>query len=357
MAKKDNIKATEQQTDDSTAAGTTTTATTPAYDPADILIDDQTIEDIDKQYKENAEIIKQGYQQQGAAVGKAYGAQLGGYNQFIGEVKKKQDELNAKDETAQRKENAYRYITGIGDAISGVANLVGTAHGAANQTQEYNAPGVMAKAEEMRKARKLEMDTLNARLDELRAQRTALQGEMDLKLGELAGAKASDLATAELKRLQGVGEMRSANTKAKASLAVQGMKSEDSKYRTDNKGTTQSPSKDTSKIRTFTTSDGKTYKVDVSRLEDVEAEIRTAIDKAIAEDLHILDSGISTEGKYFTREELERYKGYKEGIESPVSGSANKAALEQWYKDQETKGLVGDYIMKITSSPVFFDLP
>ena len=237
----DPNKKIEEQTEETSSTTTTTTSTpattTGAVDLTDILIDEQTIEDMDKQYKENAKTIKKGYQAQEAAVGKAYGAQLGGYNQFIGEVAKKQGELTEKDADAQRRANAYRYIAGIGDAISGVANLVGTAHGAVSQQQEYNAPGVMAKAEEQRKARKLEMDTLNARMDELKAQRTALRGEMDLKLGELAGSKASDLATAELKRLQGVGEMRSANTKAKASLAVQGMKSEDAKYRTDNKKT------------------------------------------------------------------------------------------------------------------------
>ncbi len=354
---KDKDKVEQSETTTAASASTaTTTAPTTVYDPTDILIDEQTIEDINDQYKENVKTIETGYKAQEDAVNKAYGAQMGGYDAFLGEVGKKKGELSAQDADAQRRANAYRYIVGVGDAISGVANLVGTAHGAANQQQEYNAPGVMAKAEEQRKARKLEMDKLNERMNELKAQRTALQGERDLKLGELAGSKASDLATAELKRLQGVGEMKAANTKAKAQLAVQGMKSEDSKYRTDNKQTTKNPPKDTSKMKTFTTSDNKTFKVDVSRLKDVEAEIRTAIDKAIAEDLHILDNSINTEGKYFTRAELEQYKQYKDGLSAPVVGPNNKAALDQWYKDQETKGFVGDYIMKITSSPVFFEL-
>lgn len=215
-----------------------TTAAAPVYNPEEVLIPEEEIAAINEQYKENAETIKEGYKAQEEAVKAAYGAQVSGYDDFLGRVTQQQREHTIKSAEDEKKEAAYRYIAGLGDAISGVANLVGTAHGAASQQQEYNAPGIMAKAEAKRKERKLENEQLNARLNELRAQMTALRGEQDLKLGELAGAKASDLATAELKRLQGVSDMLSANTRAKTNLAIQGMKSEDAKYRKDNKKTT-----------------------------------------------------------------------------------------------------------------------
>lgn len=235
----DPNKEKEQQGEstETTTAQTTTTTPAPYIDPTEILIDEQTIEDINDQYKENVKTIETGYEAREDAVKKAYGSQLSGYGEFLREVGKRQMELNAQDAEAKRKADAYRYIAGVGDAISGVANLVGTAHGAVNQPQAYNAPEIVQKAETARKERKLEIDQLKARLDELKAHRTALEGERELKLGELAGSKASDLATAELKRLQGIGKMKSANTKAKAQLAVQGMKSADKRYTTDNKKT------------------------------------------------------------------------------------------------------------------------
>lgn len=225
MAKKE-VTDEQQVNAAASTVGTTAAGPTTVYDPTDILIDEQTIEDINQQYKENVKTIEEGYKAQEDAVNKAYGTQLGGYANFLDEVTRQKLNLSAQDEEAQRKSNAYRYIAGIGDAISGVANLVGTAKGASNQSQAYNAPGVMAMAEEQRKARKLDMDKLDARMNELKAQRTTVESARDLKLGELRGQKASDLATAELKRLQGVGDMKAANTKAKASLAVQGMKNE-----------------------------------------------------------------------------------------------------------------------------------
>lgn len=219
----------EQQVEQTTPPATAAEAPAPAPSvdttetDDEVLIPEQTIEDINNEYITTSDAIKQGYKEQSDAVTKAYGAQMGGYDAFLEQVGKEQEALNAQDEEARKKANAYRYITGIGDAISGVANLVGVAHGAANQQQYYNAPALVQKAEAARKERKIELDKLSARMDELRAQRTALESARDLKLGELAGSQASDLAAAELKRLQGVQELHKANTKAKTTLTKAAM--------------------------------------------------------------------------------------------------------------------------------------
>lgn len=112
-------------------------------------------------------------------------AQYDNLKQIIGDIQSKIDVAKAKDETAQKRENAYRYISGLGDTLSSIANLVGTAHGAANQQQTYNSHAVVQKAEEARKARKLEMDDLNKRLD-----------EMNSRLGEMKAA--GSLAEAQM---------------------------------------------------------------------------------------------------------------------------------------------------------------
>lgn len=332
----DPNKEKEQQGESTETTTAQTTTTTPAsyIDPTEILIDEQTIEDINDQYKENVKTIETGYKAQEDAVKKAYGSQLNGYGEFLGEVGKRQMELNAQDAEAKRKADAYRYIAGVGDAISGVANLVGTAHGAVNQSQSYNAPEIVQKAETARKERKLEIDQLKARLDELKAHRTALEGERDLKLGELAGSKASDLATAELKRLQGIGEMKSANTKAKAQLAVQGMKSADKRYTTDNKKTTYKPGEEYS----FDFGNGKGITIPGHKWNDV------ALNGAYA---------LIPEEKRTKRQKYDNYG-------DPIAGAYLKPTKDEMLQDiinaAKEDPAIQEYLMKVVTNPIWANL-
>lgn len=102
-------------------------------------------------------------------------AQYNNVGQIISDVEGQIATAKQKDETARRRENAFRYISGLGDTLSGVANLIGTAHGAANQKQTYNSNAVVQKAEQARKARKIEIDDLSKRLDELTARQKDLK--------------------------------------------------------------------------------------------------------------------------------------------------------------------------------------
>lgn len=112
-------------------------------------------------------------------------AKYANVGQIISDIEGKISEAKMKDADAIKRENAYRYISGIGDTISGIANLVGTANGAANQNQAYNSHAVVQKAEEARKARKLEMDQLNTRLDEMRAHQREVSTAGSLAEAEL----------------------------------------------------------------------------------------------------------------------------------------------------------------------------
>lgn len=130
---------------------------------------------------------------------------LRAYNQEtwknLGEIASKietmQKEAKANDETARRRENAMRYISGLGDTLSSLANLVSTAHGASNQNQTYNSHAVIQKAEEARKARKLEIDDLSKRLDEMIARQMELKASGNLKEAEIAARQAKELAAQE----------------------------------------------------------------------------------------------------------------------------------------------------------------
>ena len=102
-------------------------------------------------------------------------------DQIIKDIEGKLATAQQKDETARKRENAFRYISGLGDTLSSLANLVGTAHGAANQQQTYNSSKVVEKAEAARKARKLEMDDLAKRQDEMAARLREMKAAGSLK--------------------------------------------------------------------------------------------------------------------------------------------------------------------------------
>lgn len=125
---------------------------------------------------------------------KAYNeAQYQNVGQIIGDIQGKIDAAKQKDETALKRERAFRYISGLGDTLSSVANLVGTAHGAANQNQAYNSHAVVQKAEEARKARKLEMDDLTKRLDEMTARQRDLRAAGTLEAAKLKAAQDKEM--------------------------------------------------------------------------------------------------------------------------------------------------------------------
>ena len=121
-------------------------------------------------------------------------AQYANLGQITSKIEDSINKAKQKDETARRRENAFRYISGLGDTLSGIANLVGTAHGAANQNQTYNSHAVVQKAEAARKARKLEMDDLSKRLDEMTARQRELKASGSLKEAELKANQAREMA-------------------------------------------------------------------------------------------------------------------------------------------------------------------
>lgn len=114
--------------------------------------------------------------------------------QITSEIETKQNTAKEKDAVALKREKAMRYISGLGDTLSSIANLVGTAHGAANQNQTYHSNTVVQKAEEARKARKIEIDALNDRLNEMLARQRELRAAGNLKEAEVAARQAKEQA-------------------------------------------------------------------------------------------------------------------------------------------------------------------
>lgn len=123
---------------------------------------------------------------------KAYDGQIKSVGDFISAAEAKIKERKEQDGQYRKRENAYRYISGLGDTLSGIANLVGTANDASNQEQKYNSHAVVQKAEEARKARKLEMDKISERIDEMKERERALRASKDLKTAELRARQAKE---------------------------------------------------------------------------------------------------------------------------------------------------------------------
>lgn len=119
-----------------------------------------------------------------AGVAQNAAAVYGNQAQIVKDIEDKISTAKTQDEAARRKENAYRYISGVGDTLSSLANLVGVANKASNQQQTYNSSRVVEKAEAERKARKLEMDQLSKRQDEMKGRLNDLKAAGTLALSQ-----------------------------------------------------------------------------------------------------------------------------------------------------------------------------
>lgn len=226
-------------------------------------------------------------------------AQYANVGQILNDIQGKIDTAKQKDETALKREKAFRYISGLGDTLSGVANLVGTAHGASNQNQTYNSHAVVQKAEEARKARKLEMDDLSKRLDEMQTR------QRDLKAaGSLAEAQLK--AKQDRERLELEASQRKAADEAKykeRQMAINEINAQANLKRAEasetNAETKANKPASTAKPKMVVTVDaeGNTAEFDVSRYKNFDKDYQKALDAAIADGT----SGLS-------QEEIEEYQ-------------------------------------------------
>ena len=171
-----------------TVLGGTTTFDSSVKDDAAKKLEEGLMTAEDKEMK----ALTDAQQQQLRGEMGAADAQISSVADLLSVAEKERAARLANDATYQKRENAFKYIAGIGDAISGVANLVGTAHGAANQQQTYNAPGLMSKIESSRAQRTQKMEDLNKKIDELRQRETDLKSAKSLREAQLNAAHAKE---------------------------------------------------------------------------------------------------------------------------------------------------------------------
>lgn len=201
---------------------------------------------------------------------------------IIKDIEGKIGAAQQKDADAERRDKAYRYISGLGDTLSGVANLVGVANGAANQTQHYNSPAVVEKAEAERKARKLEMDQLSNRLDEMRNRERELKAA-----GSLSEAQQAAQHKKEKMMLESQQRTQALENKYKQiQLGINTTKANNSGNKSGNnsgnrKSVIQHVSSGKPSIVKLYTDDGRVKDYDVQGYKNFHAEYQKALDALI----------------------------------------------------------------------------
>lgn len=228
--------------------------------------------------------------------------------------------MKVQDEEAQKRSEAFRYIAGLGDTLSGLANVVGTSFGAQNQQQTYNGGYVAEKAEQSRKERKLEMDKISTRLDEMRAREKDLKTAGSLAEAELKAKQARE--TMELKKEQEALE-REAKYKERM-LAVDEKNAETARINAEKKKGSSSTSKE--KIVPVMGPDGKMTNLDVSGYKDFWGDYQRALDAAVADGT----SGLSDD----------EIKAYNNAVK--LAGTDNNKALKEFLRTHTPRKAIVD---------------
>jgi hypothetical protein len=160
---------------------------------------------------------------------------------------------------------------------------------------------VVEKAEAARKARKLEIDDLGKRLDEMKARQKELKAAGSLKEAELAEANAKEVAALKATQRKAAEEAKYKERQMKVdeqnakSAAIRAEAYEYSKENPTPRANTAKP-----KYRQILGTDGKMVSFDVSKFDDFEGDYQKALNAAIAK---------GTSG--LTEQEIEAYKKAK----------------------------------------------
>jgi hypothetical protein len=248
--------------------------------------------------------------------------------QILGQIQEKSNTKKQLDETATRRENAYRYISGLGDTLSSLANLVGTAHGAENQDQTYNSSKVVEKAEAARKARKLEMEELSKRLDEMKTKQRELKASGSLEEAKMKFKHDKEMATL-------LSKQRAARTTAEKyadTQAEDAMKNTAAIWKAENKKTTTG-STAKPKVIKILGEDGKMIDLDVSGYKNFEKDYQRSLAAAIAD---------GTSG--LTEEEIAQYKEAED-----AAAGGEYGLLNQWNRTHTPRQNIVNRMNNVTS--------
>lgn len=124
-------------------------------------------------------------------INSGYGDQIGVLNESIKDLEERRKAVQQSDETAQRKARNFAWIAQLSDGIASIANLIGTANGAANMNLGQGASSVFGqRIEAARKERQADIKSIDDRLNQARQQLAQMQMA---KTNALASANESQI--------------------------------------------------------------------------------------------------------------------------------------------------------------------
>ena len=124
-------------------------------------------------------------------INSGYGDQIGVLNESIKDLEERRKAVQQSDETAQRKARNFAWIAQLSDGIASIANLIGTANGAANMNLGQGASSVFGqRVEAARKERQADIKSIDDRLNQARQQLAQMQMA---KTNALASANESQM--------------------------------------------------------------------------------------------------------------------------------------------------------------------
>lgn len=217
-----------------------------------------------------------------SALQKANQQRYNDVSDIVADAEARLGSLKVKDEAEQKRSNAFRYIAGLGDTLSGLANVIGTSFGAQNQQQTYNGGYVAEKAEQKRKERKLEMDKISARIDEMRAREKDLKAAGSLAEAELKAKQTRELFAEKIREEEAARKNRELDIdeiNAQANLT----RAKATETNAETKANKPSTSKTKPKVVVAMGSDGTMTEYDVSKYKNFDKDYQRALDAAIAD--------------------------------------------------------------------------
>ena len=132
-----------------------------------------------------------------AGVADAYQTAVNSFDSLIDRWQSRSKEASRKNELEQRNARSRAVITGIGETLSSLANLIGVGNWASSQPQNLVSPGIVEGAERARKEYQIRMDDINERLDRLKTDQDRARMSMKLGLAEYDAQVARDKAKAD----------------------------------------------------------------------------------------------------------------------------------------------------------------
>ena len=128
-----------------------------------------------------------------SSANKAY---IADYDSLLDSLESRAAAYRRENEAYQKGARSRAIISGIGDSISSLANLIGVANWASNQKQQYQTPKIVDEAKRKRDEYMKKMDGIRSRMDRLKANESKAKLAMSMGLAEYDAKRRAEMEAA-----------------------------------------------------------------------------------------------------------------------------------------------------------------